>query len=84
MAWTPQEARTLAGQIFALSTADECEVSFEMSEPAHTRFAGNEVTTSGTFHDHTISITSRGKGRSGTARQGRRRHLPPSSALPPR
>ena len=68
MAWTPKEARALADQILALSTADECEVAFEVSEPSHTRFAANEVTTSGTFHDQTISITSRGKGRSGTAR----------------
>ena len=68
MAWTPQEARALAGQILAFSKADECEVAFEVSEPSHTRFAANEVTTSGVFHDQTISITSRGKGRSGTAR----------------
>lgn len=68
MAWTPKESKDLAAQIFALSKADECEVLFEMSEPAHTRFAANEVTTSGEFHDFTIAITSRSKGRSGTAR----------------
>lgn len=68
MAWTPKEARALADRIFSLSKADECEVVFEMSEPSHTRFAANEVTTSGTSRDQTISITSRGKGRSGTAR----------------
>ena len=43
MAWTAEEARALADQILSASKADECEVNFEMSEPAHTRFAANEI-----------------------------------------
>jgi predicted Zn-dependent protease len=54
--------------IFSLSKADECEAAFDVSGTAHTRFAASEVTTSGTARDQSISITSRGKGRSGTVR----------------
>lgn len=68
MSWTADEARTLAGRILSLSKADECEVAMGGGESSHTRFAANEVTTSGTSHDLSISITSRGKGKSGTVR----------------
>jgi len=66
MGWSAQDARALSDRILAFSRADECEVALERSESSHTRFAANEVTTSGTASDLSISITSRGKGKSGT------------------
>ena len=68
MGWTAEEAKALASSILSYSKADECEVACEISESSHTRFAASEVTTSGSTRDLTIAITSRSKGRSGTAR----------------
>jgi len=68
MSWTKEQARKLADQILSYSKAPECEVALDLFHAAHTRFAANDVTTSGTAKDLTISITSRGEGRSGTAR----------------
>src|SRR5215510_5296823 len=68
MSWSAEEARALADGIFALSKAPECEVAAELTESDHTRFAANDVTTSGIARDAVISITSRGAGRSGNVR----------------
>jgi len=66
MSWTPEEAKELSGRILALSKAEECEVTLIDDESSHTRFAANDVTTSGTSRGLTITITSRGGSKSGT------------------
>jgi len=66
MSWTAEEAKRLAQRILSHSRADECEVTLLLSDASHTRFAANDVTTSGTTLDLEIRITSRGKGKSGT------------------
>ncbi len=68
MAWTRDEAKKLAEQVFAYSKAPECEVWLDASEAGHTRFAANDVTTSGSARDLTVAIASRGNGRTGTVR----------------
>ncbi len=68
MAWTADQAKALAERVFAISKADECNLALEAEDSAHTRFAASEVTTSGVSQDLTLTITSRGKGKSGTAR----------------
>jgi len=66
MTWTAGEAKELSGRILALSKADECEVTLTDDTSSHTRFAANDVTTSGISRGVTITIASRGGGRSGT------------------
>ena len=68
MSWTEDEARALAERILSFSRADECDLTIEAEDSAHTRFAANDVTTSGVSENLTISIASRGKGKSGTVR----------------
>src|SRR5512134_3189413 len=68
MSWTRDEAKSLAQTILGLSKADECEVQLNLERSSHTRFAANDVTTSGAARDLVISITSRGGGRSGSVR----------------
>src|SRR6188474_1146944 len=68
MAWTRDEAKKLAERVFGYSKAPECEVWLDASEAGHTRFAANDVTTSGSARDLTIAIASRGNGRTGTVR----------------
>jgi predicted Zn-dependent protease len=68
MAWTREEARKLADRILSYSSAPECEVWLEASQTGNTRFAANDVTTSGSSRDLAIAIVSRGNGRSGTVR----------------
>ena len=68
MAWTRDEAKKLADRVLSYSKAPECEVWLEATEIGHTRFAANDVTTSGNARDLTIAIVSRGGGRSGTVR----------------
>jgi predicted Zn-dependent protease len=68
MAWTRAEAKKLAEKVFSYSRAPECEVWLEATQAGHTRFAANDVTTSGSARDLTIAIVSRGNGRSGTVR----------------
>ncbi|MGH9869596.1 MAG: TldD/PmbA family protein [Candidatus Polarisedimenticolia bacterium] len=65
MTWTPDEARALARSILEQSKADECEVSLTSTRSSHTRFAANDVTTSGTLRDASVTITSKGGGRAG-------------------
>jgi predicted Zn-dependent protease len=68
MAWTRDDAKTLTEKILSYSRAPECELIVEATENGHTRFAANDVTTAGSSRDFAIAITSRGDGRSGTAR----------------
>lgn len=68
MAWTKDEARKLAEKILSYSKAPECEVWLEATQSGHTRFAANDVTTSGSARDLTIAIISSGGGRTGTVR----------------
>ena len=68
MAWTRDEAKKLAEKVLSYSKAPECEVWLEASRAGHTRFAANDVTTSGTSDDLTIAVVSRGEGKSGTVR----------------
>ena len=68
MAWTREEAKKLAEKVFSYSKAPECEVWLDATQAGHTRFAANDVTTSGSARDLTIAIVSRGGGRTGTVR----------------
>ena len=68
MNWTKQDAKKLSDQILSFSKAPECEVALGKTSLTHTRFAANEITTSGAARDLSISITSRGEGKSGTVR----------------
>jgi predicted Zn-dependent protease len=68
MTWTRDEAKKLAEKVLSYSKAPECEVWLEATQAGHTRFAANDVTTSGSSRDLTIAIVSRGEGRTGTVR----------------
>lgn len=68
MAWTRDEARKLADKVLSYSKAPECEVWLDATDAGHTRFAANDVTTSGSARDLTIAIVSRGAGKTGTVR----------------
>ena len=68
MSWTKQDTKTLADRILSFSKAKECEVALSETSLVHTRFAANEITTSGAARDLSISITSRGEGKSGSVR----------------
>jgi len=68
MSLTREDARRLADRVFSFSKAPECEVFLDLTHAGHTRFAANDVTTSGTARDLLVAITSRGEGRSGTTR----------------
>ena len=68
MAWTREEAKELAGRILSYAKVAECEVWLEASQAGHTRFAANDITTSGSARDLTIAIVSRAAGRTGTVR----------------
>ena len=66
MSWTSDRARALTDRILSFSKARECEVSLRHNEVGHTRFAANEITTSGMLRTVTVGITSREGGRSGS------------------
>jgi predicted Zn-dependent protease len=68
MTWTREEAKKLAEKVLSYSKAPECEVWLEATQAGHTRFAANDVTTSGSSRDLTIAIVSRTEGRTGTVR----------------
>jgi predicted Zn-dependent protease len=68
MSWTIPDAKKLSDQILAFSKAPECEIALSETSLTHTRFAANEITTSGASRDLSISITSRGEGKSGSVR----------------
>ena len=66
MSWTREQTRALADRILSFSKAPECELSLRLAEDGHTRFAANDITTSGTSRTMTIGITSRRDGLSGS------------------
>ncbi len=66
MGWTRQQAKALAEQILSYSKAKECEVALDESRASYTRFAANDITTSGTSRTLNIGVTSRDGKRSGT------------------
>ena len=68
MPLTREEAKRLTDRILSYAKAPECEVVVDMTQAGHTRFAANDVTTSGSASDLMIAVTSRGEGRSGTTR----------------
>ena len=68
MSWTKQDAKKLSDRILSFSKAPECEVALSETSLTHTRFAANEITTSGAARDLSVSITSRGEGKSGIVR----------------
>ncbi|HZN04780.1 MAG TPA: metallopeptidase TldD-related protein [Candidatus Polarisedimenticolia bacterium] len=63
---TAKEARALADRILSFSRVEECEVTIEARESAHTRFAASDVTTAGIATTLALTITSRKRGKSGT------------------
>ncbi len=67
MPLTQQQAKTLAEQILGYSRAKECEVVLDETRESFTRFAANEITTSGSSRTVSVSVTSRDGQRSGTA-----------------
>ncbi|HMA29851.1 MAG TPA: metallopeptidase TldD-related protein [Thermoanaerobaculia bacterium] len=68
MSWTKSDAKKLSDQILSFSKAPECEVALSETSLTHTRFAENEITTSGAARDLSITITSRGAGKRGSVR----------------
>jgi predicted Zn-dependent protease len=52
------EAKQLIDRILGFSKADECQVNLTSSENSHTRFANNEITTSGTARDFSLTISA--------------------------
>jgi predicted Zn-dependent protease len=66
MSWTRDQAKNLADRILSFSKANECEVSLRLAEDGHTRFAANDITTSGSSRTVTIGITSKQGGQSGS------------------
>jgi predicted Zn-dependent protease len=53
------EARELAQRVLALSRAEGCQVNLTSGQNGNTRYARNEVTTSGDGVDATLTVTSR-------------------------
>jgi len=66
MGWTREQAKQLADQILSYSRARDCDVRLDLVQRTHTRFAANEVTTSGAMVDLNISVSSRDGKRTGT------------------
>jgi predicted Zn-dependent protease len=67
MFFTEKEAKTLANQILSYSRAPECELTLTCWRSSYTRFAASDVTTAGSALDLRVHVTSRGKGKSGSA-----------------
>ena len=53
-----EQAKALADKVLAMAKGDETRVSISSSWSGNTRFAGNEITTSGGITDTTLTITS--------------------------
>ena len=51
------EAKQLIDRTLAFSKAADCQVSLSSSQNSHTRYANNEITTSGTTEDVSLSIS---------------------------
>jgi len=56
MIMTEKEARGIAEKVLALTKADDCTVNLSGGPKANIRFARNEVTTSGTTDDMSLSV----------------------------
>jgi len=56
---TRDEAKRLADRVLARSKADGCQVSISSSVDGNTRFAANEITTSGDTSNAVLNVTSR-------------------------
>ncbi|MGH9798437.1 MAG: PmbA/TldA family metallopeptidase, partial [Candidatus Polarisedimenticolia bacterium] len=66
MDWTRDRARDTIDRVLKLAAGSECEVQLEASASSHTRFARNEITTSGHAEDLRLVVTLRREGRAGT------------------
>lgn len=66
MDWTRERARDTIDRVLKLAAGGECEVQLEATASSHTRFARNEITTSGHAEDLRLAVTLRREGRSGT------------------
>ena len=65
MIWTKPEARQLIDRVLSFSKGGECAVSVSSSESSHTRYANNEITTSGDSRNVSVNITATIDKRSG-------------------
>jgi len=52
------QAKTLADRVLSFAKADETRVNISSGWSGNTRFAGNEITTSGGTTNTTITVTS--------------------------
>lgn len=58
MILTKDEARRLVERILAFSRAEDCQVSLSSAQSSNTRYANNEITTSGSSADLSITIAA--------------------------
>jgi predicted Zn-dependent protease len=56
---TREQAKALADRVLAFAKADETRVSIASGATGNTRFAGNEITTSGGTTDTSVTVTAR-------------------------
>lgn len=68
---TEEEARVLARRALALSTADEARINLTSGLESNTRFAGNQITTSGDAENASLSVSSAFGRRVGSATTNR-------------
>ena len=66
MILTRDGSRALIDRVLALAKGSGCEVSLRAAASSHTRFARNEITTSGLAEDVALTVTVRRDGRAGT------------------
>src|SRR5882672_8278706 len=66
MPWTREQMKSIVERVLGYAPGVECEVAVEARANSHTRFARNEITTSGLAEDLTIVVTCRKEGRAGT------------------
>ncbi|HUE76767.1 MAG TPA: TldD/PmbA family protein [Longimicrobiales bacterium] len=56
--FTRDEARTITGKALSFSSADQARVNLSSGEEGNTRFAVNQVSTSGDVYDANLEVTS--------------------------
>src|SRR5882672_533864 len=66
MPWTREQMKSIVDRVLSYAQGLECEVGVQASGESHTRFARNEITTSGLAEDLSIVVTVRKEGRAGT------------------
>lgn len=66
MRWDQGEAKRTIERILSLAGPGEWELELTARTSSHTRFARNEISTSGFVEDVDLSVTSRREGRSGS------------------